>query len=326
MNSDDIGIIIGVGAAVGAGLYLMYDYFIRKTVHAENTLKIYDSPIDLHIIMKTLPRYERVCINNTIVSSIDLQEITFLSSGSFAIFIPMLVIWSFDYFKYRQTILPVKPSSRIELPEEVEYWHLIHSTSWEYRFTYRHLIDNRNFLLGIDGMVERILGPTQHIEPLDERERLVRFNIMLEIINRQPRPLELLRELDWTMPNLRDTDLYVTDVKDSKLSALSSWDKLSHSVELDSKYQPKLDNAILITEKYVPTFHFKWFTENIDFDLLEPSEIWDYIDILPGHKQQMLISSLDKFYKTKKMILKHSLVKNVAVDIAIPEENLNNLI
>jgi len=40
----------------------------------------------------------------------------------------------------------------------------------------------------------------------------------------------------------------------------------------------------------------------------------------------MLISSLDKFYKTKKMILKHSLVKNVAVDIAIPEENLNNLI
>jgi len=121
MNSDDIGIIIGVGAAVGAGLYLMYDYFIRKTVHTENTLKIYDSPIDLHIIMKTLPRYERVCINNTIVSSIDLQEITFLSSGSFAIFIPMLVIWGFDYFKYRQTILPVKPSSRIELPEEVEY-------------------------------------------------------------------------------------------------------------------------------------------------------------------------------------------------------------
>jgi len=92
MNRDDIGIIIGVGAAVGAGLYLMYDYFIRKTVHVENTLKIYDSPIDLHIIMKTLPRSERVCINNTIVSSIDLQEITFLSSGSFAIFIPMLVI------------------------------------------------------------------------------------------------------------------------------------------------------------------------------------------------------------------------------------------
>jgi len=45
-------------------------------------------------------------------------------------------------------------------------------------------------------MVERILGPTQHIEPLDERERLLRFNIMLEIINRQPRPLEPLRELD----------------------------------------------------------------------------------------------------------------------------------
>jgi hypothetical protein len=62
--------------------------------------------------------------------------------------------------------------------------------------TYRNLIDNRNFLLGIDGMVERILGPTQHIEPLDERERLLRFNIVLEIINRQPRPLEPLRELD----------------------------------------------------------------------------------------------------------------------------------
>jgi hypothetical protein len=121
MNSDNIGIIIGVGTAVGAGLYLMYDYFIRKTVHVENTLKIYDSPIDLHIIMKTLPRAERVSINNAIFSSIDLQEITFLSSGSFAIFIPMLVIWSFDYFKYRQTILPVKPSSRVELPEEVEY-------------------------------------------------------------------------------------------------------------------------------------------------------------------------------------------------------------
>jgi hypothetical protein len=142
---------------------------------------------------------------------------------------------------------------------------------------------------------------------------------VLEIINRQPRPLEPLRELDWTMPNLRDTDLYVTDVKDSKLSALSSWDKLSHSVEFDSKYQPKLDNAILITEKYIPTFHFKWFTENIDFDFLEPSEIWAYIDLLPGYKQQIFISSLDKFYKNKKFVLKHSLVKNVAVDIAIPE-------
>ena len=121
MNSDDVGIIIGVGTVVGAGLYLMYDYFIRKTVRVENTLKIYDSPIDLHILTKTLPRAERVNINNAIVSSIDLQEITFLSSGSFAIFIPMLVIWGFDYFKYRQTILPVKPSSRIELSEEVEH-------------------------------------------------------------------------------------------------------------------------------------------------------------------------------------------------------------
>jgi hypothetical protein len=121
MNNENIGIIIGFGAAVGASLYLMYDYFTRKTVHVENTLKIYDSPIDLHIIMKALPRAERVSINNAIFSSIDLQEITFLSSGSFAIFIPMLVIWSFDYFKYRQTILPVKPSSRVELTEEVDY-------------------------------------------------------------------------------------------------------------------------------------------------------------------------------------------------------------
>jgi hypothetical protein len=71
--------------------------------------------------MKSLPRSERVTINNAIVSSIDLQEITFLTSGSFAIFIPMLIIWSFDYFKYRQNILPVKPSSSINLPEEVEH-------------------------------------------------------------------------------------------------------------------------------------------------------------------------------------------------------------
>jgi len=92
MNRDEIGLIIGVGAAAGAGLYLIYDYFIRKTVTVENTLKIYDSPIDLHILMKTLPRDERVSINNAIVSSIDSQEIIFLSSGSFAIFIPMLVI------------------------------------------------------------------------------------------------------------------------------------------------------------------------------------------------------------------------------------------
>jgi len=50
----------------------------------------------------------------------------------------------------------------------------------------------------------------------------------------------------------------------------------------------------------------------------------DYLDILPGHKQQILLSSLDKFYKNKKMILKHALVKNVVVDIALPEKNLNN--
>jgi len=326
MNSDNIGIIIGVGTAVGAGLYLMYDYFTRKTVHVENTLKIYDSPIDLHIIMKTLPRAERVSINNAIFSSIDLQEITFLSSGSFAIFIPMLVIWSFDYFKYRQTILPVKPSSRVELPEEVEYWYLIHSTSWEYRFTYRYLIDNRNYLLGVNAMVDRIIGQTPNTEPLTEREHLLRFNIMLEIINRQPQPLEPLRNLDWTMPNWRDPDLYVTDMIGSKPFSSPSWDKLSHSAEFDLKYEPKLDNAVLVTDKYVPTFHFEWFAENIDFDLLKSSEIWDYIDVLPGHKQQIFISSLDKFYKTKKMILKHSLVKNVVVDIELPKENLNNLI
>jgi hypothetical protein len=71
--------------------------------------------------MKALPRSERVTINNAIVSSIDLHEITFLTSGSFAVFIPMLVIWGYDYFKYRQSILPVKPSSRVELTEEVEY-------------------------------------------------------------------------------------------------------------------------------------------------------------------------------------------------------------
>ena len=320
MNRDLIGLISGSVIAIGVGIYIGWDYLFPKTVHIENKLKYIDSPVDVHILMKTLPRNERVIINNAIVNSIDLHEIVFLTSGSFAIFIPMIVIWSFDYFKYRQTILPVKPSSRLEIPEEVEHWYLMHSTPWEYNhMTYRNLIDNRNFLLGIDGMVERILGPTQHIEPLDERERLLRFNIVLEIINRQPRPLEPLRELDWTMPNLRDTDLYVTDVKDSKLSALSSWDKLSHSVEFDSKYQPKLDNAILITEKYIPTFHFKWFTENIDFDFLEPSEIWAYIDLLPGYKQQIFISSLDKFYKNKKFVLKHSLVKNVAVDIAIPE-------
>jgi len=121
MNSDDVKMLLGGAAVVGAGLYLIYDYFITKTVRVENTLKIHDSPIDLNIIMKTLPRAERVNINNAVVSSIDLQEITFLSSGSFAIFIPMLVIWSFDYFKYRQTILPVKPSSRIELADEVEH-------------------------------------------------------------------------------------------------------------------------------------------------------------------------------------------------------------
>ena len=57
MNNENIGIIIGFGAAVGASLYLMYDYFTRKTVHVENTLKIYDSPIDLHIIPYTLRYY-----------------------------------------------------------------------------------------------------------------------------------------------------------------------------------------------------------------------------------------------------------------------------
>jgi hypothetical protein len=149
---------------------------------------------------------------------------------------------------------------------------------------------------------------------------------MLEIINRQPQPLEPLMNLDWSIPNWRDTDLYIPDIIGSNPSPSPSWDKLSHVVEYDLKYEPQLDNAILVTDKYVPTFHFKWFTENIDFDLLKSSEIWDYIDVLPGHKQQMLISSLDKFYKTKKIMLKHSLVKNVAIDIAIPEENLNNLI
>ena len=300
MNSDWIGFISGSVITIGVGIYIGWGYLFPKTVRIENKLKYIDSPIDVHILMKTLPRNERVIINDAIINSIDLHEIVFLTSGSFAVFIPMLVIWSFDYFKYRQTILPVKPSSRLEIPEEVEHWYLMHSYSWEYNRTYRDLMDSRAFLRG--------------------------RNVRLERINRQPRPIEPLRELDWTMPNLRDTDLYVTNVKDSKLSALSSWDKLSYSVELDSKYEPKLDNAILITEKYVPTFHFEWFTENIDFDFLESSEIWDYIDILPGDKQQILISSLDKFYKTKKMILEHSLVKNVAVDIAIPEENLNNLI
>jgi hypothetical protein len=183
MNNDNIGFIIGVGAAVGAGLYLMYDYFSRKTVRVENTLKIYDSPVDLHIIMKTLPRMERVSINNTIFSSIDLQEITFLSSGSFAIFIPMLAIWSFDYFKYRQTILPVKPSSRVELAGEVEHRYLTYSTSWDYRLTHRHIID-------------RLIGPTHHIWPLNERDRTIRLNNMLEIADRQRQHVELLRGLD----------------------------------------------------------------------------------------------------------------------------------
>jgi hypothetical protein len=165
-----------------------------------------------------------------------------------------------------------------------------------YRDTYRYLMDDREYLLGYVVMLERI-----------DRERRMQ-------------PLEPLRELDWPVLNWRDTNSYITDITSP------SWDKLSHAVECDLKYEAQLDNAILVTEKYVPTFHFKWFTDNIDFDLLKSSEIWDYLDILPGHKQQTFMSSLDKFYKTKKIILKHSLVKNVIVDIELPKENLNNLI
>lgn len=302
MNSDWFGIISGSVVAIGVGIYIGWDYLFPKTVYIENKLKYIDSAVDLHILMKALPRSERVTINNAIVSSIDLHEITFLTSGSFAVFIPMLIIWSYDYFKYRQSILPVKPSSSVNLPEEVEHWYLTHSKSWMYKDSYRYLMDDRDYLLGYTLMLERI-----------DRERRMQ-------------PLEPLRELDWPVLNWRDTDLYIPDIIGSKPSSSPSWDKLSHVVECDLKYEAQLDNAILVTDKYVPTFHFKWFTENIDFDLLKSSEIWDYLDILPSHKQQIFMSSLDKFYKIKKIILEHSLVKNVIVDIELPKENLNNLI
>jgi hypothetical protein len=144
-----------------------------------------------------------------------------------------------------------------------------------YRYTYRYLMDDREYLLGYTVMLERI-----------DRERRMQ-------------PFEPLRELDWPVLNWRDTDLYTPDIIGSKPYSSPSWDKLSHVVECDLKCEVQLDNAILVTDKYVPTFHFKWFAENIDFDLLKSSEIWDYLDILPGHKQQIFMSSLDKFYKTK---------------------------
>jgi len=48
----------------------------------------------------------------------------------------------------------------------------------------------------MNAMIDRIVGPTNLIEPLTERDYLVRFNAMREILNRQPQPLEPLMNLD----------------------------------------------------------------------------------------------------------------------------------
>ena len=62
-------------------------------------------------------------------------------------------------------------------------------------------MDNRDYLLGLNAMVDRIVGQTDFMGPLTERDHLLRFRIMMEMINRQPQPLEPLMHLDWTIPN-----------------------------------------------------------------------------------------------------------------------------